>query len=350
MRQRIWRFVSVQPILFLAFVVVLPGVISQHRDAEGRPARVALQGSPAVIVPVEAALRAAHLRVTLTQRATKDTAKKKADVGVVVDSNGEVTVHVVKARGKSRDAYGAVVAALARADANGAPSVRVHRVNLSSTAHGQQLTFARFLPFYVLVQLLDVIQVGVNYLAAQASKRATEPLLVLPFRRSELALGMTMFAMVSGAVSLMSLFVPVAIFDALPFAVAGINVSFGIGLFLKMLFAGALLVPVLAAAGVLVGSAVRTPGEASAFGGIIGIGPMMTTFALTFFIKASLPTWLLALPLIGHHALLTQIAQGVAPLSHYAIVFGASAVWMAALLAPAGRFLARDRAVVRASD
>lgn len=352
-RQRPSVSIFLQPLLFLGFVMVLPGVLGTA-FVKIAPPTVAVEGSSPAAVTLTQQLRDQHVRVTRSGNAVAAARNKRASLGLIIHDDASVRVIVARTREKSRTAFGALEAALARVGAvrAGATPLKIEttRVELSKTPHGQELTFSRFLPFYILGQLISVLGLGITHFAGSAAKRATEPLLVLPFRRVELAVGKAGFSASTGLMLLAGMFIPLAIFIALPFAVAGVNVAMKPWAFAALVLGALTLLPVLGAAGVLLGSAARTPNQANVISALTGIVPLAIAGALTFVLHGVLPNWVLPIPLVGHFALLAEAARAAAPWWHFAVVLVASFAWAALFLVPAGRLLTRDRMVLRPAD
>ncbi|HVV38317.1 MAG TPA: ABC transporter permease subunit [Acidimicrobiales bacterium] len=354
-RQRIALGVILQPLFFLAAVVVLPGILANNQsNAAQRAPIVAVEGPAAPAASFVADLRQHHIRARLSPHARADTQAARCDLGVAVGTDGDVRFFVANTRDKSRNAYGAVQAALGRSLAERAGvadgGIRTTRQAIDKIPHGQQLNFSRLLPFYFVVQLLGVVGIAAGQFASTSSKRGLEPLLVLPLRRGEIAVGKAIFAAGAGLVALGALLAPLAVIATTHVSIAGIRPSLPAATFASLVAGSLCMLPFFGALGVLAGTSARTPGEAGAISALASIAPMLIALTLTFVVKGAVASWALFIPVVGQQTILSEAVRHTASAGDWALVLVASAFWAVVVLWPTGRLLRRDRMVIRPSN
>ncbi|HVT77394.1 MAG TPA: ABC transporter permease [Acidimicrobiales bacterium] len=352
-RQRIALGVILQPLFFLAAVVVLPGILANNQStAAQRAPVVAVQGPASQTASFVADLRQHHVRARLSQHARADTEAARSDLGVSLETDGRLRFFVVNTRDKSRNAYGAVQAALGRSLAERAGvsnGVRTTRQAIDKIPHGQQLNFSRLLPFYFVVQLLGVVGIAAGQFASTSSKRGLEPLLVLPLRRSEIAVGKAIFAAGAGLIALGALLAPLAVIATTHVSISGIRPSLPAATFAGLVAGSLCMLPFFGALGVLAGTSARTPGEAGAISTVASVAPMLIALTLTFVVKGAVASWALFIPVVGQQTILSEAVRHTATATDWTLVIVASAFWAAVVLWPTGRLLRRDRMVIRPS-
>lgn len=381
-RQRgIWTGLLLIPFVTVSFLLLLPGVLAQrerssHADAvhgvalqtAERAGAVAVAGTPEAAAALGLGRR---FRVSPSEDARRDVLDGRADVGVrivgdVVGALGaedpvEVETFVLSGRPRSRAALGAVAAAISakgldvaqeRLEVRGLPRatarpVGIDLVDLSSTPRGRRLSLARLLPLLVLLPAAGAVGVASQRISGSKDQRVFEPLLVLPFTRTELAVGKALSAFTIGTINLVAIAVPLLLGRQIPLGGAGRQVHLSFADIAAATGIGAVLLVLLVCLGVAVGAASRTSAELSS---------VLQTVTLPIFLMGSLlqfrsgiptETPLLILPFFGLLLCVRDVAIGVLSSADLGVAVAATLGWAALALGIATRILQGERSVVR---
>lgn len=241
---KVWRRLFLQPfvvILLLAFPVLL------FRSADERERRstftVAVQGDVGAV----AGLAEALARTPLTWRPADDAERavvtRTADVALRIPERAAATAregrpvplrvltlpHEVSSRFGGEavvqrlDELRAATAAEALARAGIPPAVAspfaLDTVDLTtSSGEGTRVGLAQALPPLLVIQLFGLMAAAEERLAGAKDRRVLEPLLVLPFQRLEILLGVGAATMSAGFLAAALLFVPLVVLLSLALA------------------------------------------------------------------------------------------------------------------------------------
>lgn len=376
-RQRgVWAGLLLIPFVTVSFLLLLPTVLADRERSIHAQAthRVALQTAPAGAAAETASALGLgrRLRVAPSEDARAEVLAGRADVGI--RTHGDVTaaladdeavkgeIFVLGGRSRSTAALGALAAAI---EAEGievgqqrlaeralppatARPVAVEVVDLSETTRGRRLSLARLLPLLVLLPAAGSVGVASQRISGSKDQRVFEPLLVLPFTRTELVVGKAVSAFTIGTINLVAIGLPLLLGRQIPIggskpvqlSVVDIGIATGIG---------AVLLILLVALGVAVGAASRTSAELSSVLQTITLPIFLMGSLLQFRSGIATETHLLVLPFFGLLLCVRDVAIGALDLADLGVAAAAAVVWAALALLVATRILQGERSVVRST-
>lgn len=375
-RQRgVWAGLLLIPFVTVIFLLLLPTVLAERERSSHAEAthRVAVEApAPAGAGETARALGLGRrFRVSSAEDARAEVLAGRADVGIrteadvaaAVAAGGAVEgeIFVLSGRSRSTAALGAVadaiesegialgqqrLAARALPPATARPVV-VEVVDLSGTSRGRRLSLARLLPLLVLLPAAGSVGVASQRISGSKDQRVFEPLLVLPFTRSELVAGKALSAFAIGTINLAAIGVPLLLGRQIPIGGAGRPVQLSVVDVAVTTGIGAVLLILLVSLGVAVGAASRTSAELSS---------VLQTVTLPIFLMGSLlqfrsgigtETELLVLPFFGLLLCVRDVAIGALELADLVVAAAATVAWAALALGLAQKILQGDRSVVR---
>lgn len=377
-RQRgVWSGLLLIPFVTVSFLLLLPGVLAQREQQSQARAtyRVALEAADgAEAATVLRALRLpSRFVVTASADADADVLSSKADVGLRLEPGAPARLEreepvagaavVLGSRSRSRVALGELAAALDEvglrlvdrrlavrdlAPATARPFV-VEDVDLSTSSRGRRLQLATLLPLLVLLPLSGTVGVAAQRISGSKDQRVFEPLLVLPYRRTELLLGKALSAWTIGTISLVALALPLLIGGELPLGAGGRPVHLPPAEVAAVAGIGAVLLSLLVALGVAVGAASRTSAELGSVLQLVTLPLFLMGSFLQF--RSAIPSTpgLLVVPFFGALLCVRDIGIGALDGRDLLLAAGASALWGVLAVALAARFLRSERAVVRST-
>jgi sodium transport system permease protein len=234
------------------------------------------------------------------------------------------------------EAYGQIIAAQ-RLLLRGVPPEVIRPISVDetdlSTASGRAVALLGMVSYFVLfATLLGGMYLANDATAGERERGSLEPLLILPVRRADLALGKVaataLFSAVSMALSLVGFLIAVQL---VPFGELGMNANFGPRV---MLGAALALLPfaVLGAALLnVVAAFTKTYKEAQSYLGVALLVPTLPILFASIVGVRSSPA-LLAIPALSQHLIITDLLRAEpVPAAAYAICWGTTLA-VAALL------------------
>lgn len=379
-RQRgVWAGLLLIPFVTVSFLLLLPTVLADRERSIHAQAthRVALQTAPAGAAETASALGLGRrFRVSPSEDARAEVLAGRADVGIrtrgdvitaLADDEAveavEGEIFVLSGRSRSTAALGALAAAIEdegievgqhRLAARALPPatarpVAVEVVDLSETTRGRRLSLARLLPLLVLLPAAGSVGVASQRISGSKDQRVFEPLLVLPFTRTELVVGKAVSAFAIGTINLAAIGLPLLAGRQIPIggskpvqlSVVDIGIATGIGTVLLVL---------LVALGVAVGAASRTSAELSSVLQTITLPIFLMGSLLQFRSGIATETHLLVLPFFGLLLCVRDVAIGALEPVDLCVAAAATAAWAALALIVAARILQGERSVVRSTS
>jgi sodium transport system permease protein len=374
-QRKVWRRLFLQPfivILLLAIPVLL------FRSAEARERRqqydVAVQGDVGAVPGLRAALDRRPFDLERVEDAERAVVTRGVDVAVVVPGDARTSlaagrpVHLrvlsLPVDNSSRFGGEAVMGRLAELRSRTA-SAALQRIGLPAavgspfalkavdltTASGEGTRFglAQALPPLLAIQLFGLMAAAEERLAGAKDRRVLEPLLLLPFRRLDVLLGIGAATMSAGFLAAALLFVPMVVgltlaLAAVTGAVAG-PVEVAAALLLGVLLFGV----VFTAIGLYAGARAHSGGEGSVFVTVA----QLTVFALVsvtpFLVDTAASGPLLLVPVLGPMLLVRDgVAGGFDVAPTVTALVGAAAV-AGVLVQRAVRLLDSEGSVLRSA-
>lgn len=376
-RQRgVWAGLLLIPFVTVSFLLLLPTVLADRERSIYAQAthRVALQTAPAGAAETASALGLGRrFRVSPSDDARAAVLAGRADVGIrtrgdvaaalAEDGAVEGEIFVLSGRSRSTAALGALAAAI---EAEGievgqqrlaeralppatARPVAVEVVDLSETTRGRRLSLARLLPLLVLLPAAGSVGVASQRISGSKDQRVFEPLLVLPFTRTELVVGKAVSAFTIGTINLAAIGLPLLLGRQIPIggshpvqlSVVDIGIATGIGTVLLIL---------LVALGVAVGAASRTSAELSSVLQTITLPIFLMGSLLQFRSGIATETHLLVLPFFGLLLCVRDVAIGALESPDLGLAAAATVAWAALALLAATKILQGERSVIRSTS
>lgn len=375
-RQRsVWVSLLMLPFINVLFLLLLPGFLTQREQSSLQRAtyRVAI-GSAGDVEVLRVALPAPRFRLVEEADPRRAVSERRADLGISLhpeavralstDGQAQGDVFVLGARNRSRAAYAvasvaleqyAVDLATTRVTAHGLPPaaarpVNVQRTDLNGTDRGRRLGLGTVLPLIVLLPLTGAVGISAQRISGSKDQRVFEPLLVLPFSRTEVLLGKAASSILLCAITLPAVAVPLLLGRVLRVVRAGQVVALPAAQTAGVVAIAVLLLTLLVSLGVMVGSASRTSAE---LGSVLQMATL-PIFLLGLFLqfRSGIVTRpeLLVLPFFGPLLLVRDLAIGALTAAHVLTAAAATATWTLLLLALGVRFVASERTVLRPTN
>ncbi len=336
-QRRVWRRLFLQPFLIILLLSV-PVLLFRSAAARERDQHftVAVAGDVDAVKGLREALRSDPFELRPTDDAARAVVSETVDAAVVVPADarqrsrsGEpVTLRVLSLPLDDGSRFGGEALTRRLAElrarqasealaANDLPATlatpfALHTVDLASASgEGTRFGLAQALPALLVIQLFGLMASAEERLAGAKDRRVLEPLLLLPFRRLDILLGIGGATMAAGLVAAGLLFVPLVVGLSLavaaisqsivgPFEVAGALVL-GIGLF-GLLFT---------AIGLYAGARAHSGGEGSVLVTIAQVTVFGLVSATPFLIDVAAEGPLLLVPVLGPMLLVRDaVARG----------------------------------------
>lgn len=352
-QRRVWRRLFLQPFLIIILlsvpVLIFRAEAAKERD---RSFTVALEGEISAVRGLHEALTADPFELRLVDDAARAVVSESVDAAVVVPEGARaiaaagqpVNLQVLSLPLDDGSRFGGEAltrrlaelrgvqasAALTKAGvpiAVATPFV-LETVDLASaTGEGTRFSLAQAIPPLLVIQLFGLMAAAEERLAGAKDRRVLEPLLLLPFRRLDILLGIGSATMSAGFLAAALLFLPLvvglslavaAISDTLvgPFEVAG-ALLLGIGLF------GV----VFTAVGLYAGARAHSGGEGSVFVTIAQVTAFALVSATPFLVDVAAEGPLLLVPVLGPMLLVRDaVAEGFELQATALVVAGTIAV------------------------
>lgn len=364
-QRRVWRRLFLQPLL-LVLLLSAPVLLLRSAEAETRKATftVGVEGDVDAVPGLRAALERAPLQLRTVEDGGRAVVSDATDTAVIVPDEARARVArgdpvplrvlVMPEENDSRFGSEALSRRLAElreqraAEAlstEGLPRTIVAPFDLEtvdltvSSGRGTRFGLAQAIPPLLVIQLFGLMAAAEERLAGAKDRRVLEPLLVLPFRRVDILLGIGAATMSAGLAAAALLFIPLVV--GLSVAVAAISdtVAGPFEVAAALLLGVVLFGLVFTALGLYAGARAHSGGEGSVF---------VTVAQVTVFAVMSVTPFLTDVP--GEGPLLVVPVLGPMLLVRDAVASGfdagPTAVTLLGALAVTGLLLRRAVAFV----
>lgn len=324
-QRRVWRRLFLQPLL-LVLLLSAPVLLLRSAEAETRKATftVGVQGDVDAVPGLRASLEKPPLKLRTVDDGGRAVVSDAADTALVVPggardlvSRGEpvpLRVLAMPAENDSRFASEALSRRLAElreqraAEAlsvEGLPRALVapfdfKTVDLSvSSGQGTRFGLGQAIPPLLVIQLFGLMAAAEERLAGAKDRRVLEPLLVLPFRRIDILLGIGAATMSAGLAAAGLLFIPLVV--GLSVAVAAISdtVAGPLEVTAALLVGVVLFGLVFTALGLYAGARAHSGGEGSVFVTVAQVTVFAVMSVTPFLAQVQADGPLLLVPVLG---------------------------------------------------
>jgi sodium transport system permease protein len=374
-QRKVWRRLFLQPFLVVALLGI-PVLIFRAADERDRKREftVAVEGDLSALPGLRAALSRRPLSLHPTDDAERAVVSRSRDVAVVVPGGAAadvaagrpVPLRLLALPVEASSRFGAeavqvrlaelrtTVASEALASEGLPPAVAApfafEVVDLNqATGEGTRLGLAQAIPALLAIQLFGLMASAEERLAGAKDRRVLEPLLVLPFRRLDILLGIGGATMLAGFVAAALLFIPMVV--GLTVAVAAVSSTvagpFEVGA--ALLLGIALFGVMFTAVGLFAGARAHSGGEGSVFVTVAQVAVFALVSATPFLTDVAAQGPILLVPVLGPMLLVRDaVASGFSAGPTLTALAGAAAV-TALLVSAAMRQLVAEASVLRAA-
>jgi sodium transport system permease protein len=309
-----------------------------------------IKPAPASLEEAQAAVRAGELDLVLVipeRYATQLPLGRPAPLDLVWDSsNNQVAKHAARAHALL-DAYGRQLAAV-RLQVRGVNPVTmlpldIRTVDVSTPASRSVLVLGMMTYLILFATLMGGLYLAIDATAGERERGSLEALLTLPVARGSLIGGKILATCLFMALSLA---LTVAAFSAslrwVPLESLGMSSNFGAGVALAVFGITLPFVPLGAGLMTVIASFTRSYKEAQTWVALVLLIPTLPILVASLYsLKEN--SWLMALPSLSQHLLITQLLRGEAPTAlNVAISAGTSLATGALLVALAVRLYRRE--------
>ncbi len=308
-QRKVWRRLFLQPLVVI-LLLAAPVLLFRAADERERAQEFTLtvEGPLEAIPGLREALERAPFVLDQAEDGARDVITGEADTAVVVPDSAQADVEagrpvrlrvlVLPQDKSSRFGSDAVIQRLAEfrssvaaatLDRQGVPAAAaapfaLRTVDLATTSdEGTRFGLAQALPPLLVIQLFGLMAAAEERIAGAKDRRVLEPLLVLPFRRLEVILGIGAASMAAGFLAAALLFVPLVVGLTVALAAVTAAVAGPLEVVGSLLLGVLLLGIVFTAIGLYAGARAHSGGEGSVF---------VTLAQLSVFAMASLTPFL----------------------------------------------------------
>jgi sodium transport system permease protein len=376
-QRKVWRRLFLQPFVVILLLAVPVLVFrTMERREQRQEFSVAVEGDVDAVPGLRAALDRHPLDLAAVDRGDGERAvvSRSRDAAVVVPAGAAATVaageplrlRVLTLPVDTSSRFGGEAVAARLAEVRGTiASSTLERAGLpgavaapfafetvdvgTTSGEGTRFGLAQALPPLLVIQLFGLMAAAEERLAGAKDRRVLEPLLLLPFRRVDILLGIGAATMSAGVLAAALLFVPLVLgltiaLAAVTGAVAGpaevaLALLLGIGLFSS----------VFTAVGLYAGARAQSGGEGSVFVTVA----QLTVFALVsvtpFLTDVAAEGPLLLLPVLGPMLLVRDGVAGGFDVVPTVLALAGSVAVTALLLRRAVQLLDAEGSVLRAA-
>ncbi|MDQ3106979.1 MAG: ABC transporter permease [Actinomycetota bacterium] len=308
-QRKVWRRLFLQPFVV---ILLLAAPVLLFRAAEERERTqeftLTVEGPLDAVPELRGALERAPFLLDQGDDGARDVITGDADTAVVVPDSAQADVKagrpvrlqvlVLPQDSSSRFGSDAVIRRLAELrssvatatlDRRGVPAAvaapfALRTVDLATTSgEGTRFGLAQALPPLLVIQLFGLMAAAEERIAGAKDRRVLEPLLVLPFRRLEVILGIGAASMAAGFLAAALLFVPLVVGLTIALAAVTATVAGPLEVAGSLLLGVLLFGVVFTAIGLYAGARAHSGGEGSVF---------VTLAQLSVFAMASLTPFL----------------------------------------------------------
>jgi sodium transport system permease protein len=335
-QRKVWRRLFLQPLVVVALLSVPVLIFRAGEEREKRSTyTVAVEGDVAAVPGLREALDRRPLRLREVGDAAQAVISSTAAAAVVVPASASddaargrpVRLQLLSLSTESSSRFGtAAVAqrleevrsttAAERLTAAGVPlsvtAPYVLRVVDLTTASGEGTRFGlgQALPPLLVIQLFGLMASAEERIAGAKDRRVLEPLLVLPFRRLDILLGIGAATMGAGFLAAALLFVPLVVGLTLALAAVTSTVGGPLEVAGALLLGVALFGAVFTAIGLYAGARAHSGGEGSVFITLAQLAVFAMASATPFLTDVAAAGPILFVPLLGPMLLVRDAIAG----------------------------------------
>lgn len=374
-QRRVFRRLFLQPLVFVALLGA-PALLIQRVEARERSSEitVAVEGDLDALDGLADSLDAPPLRVLRTDDAARRLTTRAAEVGVVIPSGAGAAVAegrpapldvlTFSTQDASERAGPAVLRRLSEYAreaservlvASGAPRNLATPLTLAvddvatTSPEGIRFGLAQALPVLLVIQLFGLTSVAEERLAGAKDRRTLEPLLLLPFRRSEVLAGVGIGSATIGALSALLVFVPLTLLVSTAVASIGRSLVGPFEITAAIATGAAGLALAFMSLGLLLGARASSTGEGSVFVVVAQVSVFAVVAASPFLTRLAAEGPILLVPVLGSLLLVRDgIGEGLQA-SDVALVLAGAAVTSWLLGRAALRRIGDERSVLRST-
>lgn len=347
-----------QPLVLL-FVIGISLVAPrfENRRAEGKPTVVAIEataaadsGAAAELLDRVRGLARPELAFLPQTDPAAAVAAGTTDIGIQARPAG-LSVLVLESRAESRVGVGRLRRAIAitREQQAGVPAadLTVGTRSLTTTAEGGRIALARFVPFYLLIQLAGAAATAASAIRGDKATRQIEALLVAPVPRSALVVGKALGALFEGTARLFVILGIGALAAAAP--TGSVRLSLPAVVLAQVSVAGVALLVTFVGVGTIIGAAARSAGQESAGIAIVTFAALGAGLAMQFLRAETVSAAVFAIPTVGPAFVARAALLGNMAATQLATTAVGGVVAGLILVAVAARLLERDGLSLRDS-
>jgi sodium transport system permease protein len=374
-QRKVWRRLFLQPFAVILLLAV-PVLVFRSADAKERRQRfsIAVEGDVAAVPGLFDALDRGSLDAVVVDDGERAVVSRGKDAAVVVGAEAAADVAAgrpvrlvvlsVPVDNSSRFAGEAVVARLAEVRATTAARALEHAglpgavaapfalrtVDLSTaSSEGTRFGLAQALPPLLVIQLFGLMASAEERLAGAKDRRVLEPLLLLPFRRIDILLGIGAATLSAGILAASLLFVPLVVGLSIALAAASGEVAGPLEVAAALFLGITLFGSVFTAVGLYAGARAHSGGEGSVFVTVA----QLTVFALVsltpFLTDVAASGPLLLVPVLGPMLLVRDGVAGGFDVGPTMLALAGSGAVAVTLVRRAVHLLDAEGAVLRSA-
>jgi sodium transport system permease protein len=374
-QRKVWRRLFLQPLVVVALLSVPVLLFRAGEEGEKRSTyTVAVEGDVAAVPGLREALDRAPLRLREVGDGAQAVISSTAAAAVVVPDSAPddaaggrpVRLQLLSLSSESSSRFGtAAVAqrleevrsttAAERLTAAGVPlsvtAPYVLRVVDLTTASGEGTRFGlgQALPPLLVIQLFGLMASAEERIAGAKDRRVLEPLLVLPFRRLDILLGIGAATMGAGFLAAALLFVPLVVGLTLALAAVTSTVGGPLEVAGALLLGVALFGAVFTAIGLYAGARAHSGGEGSVFITLAQLAVFAMASVTPFLTDVAASGPILFVPLLGPMLLVRDAIAGGFDAPAALLALAGTAAVVAVLLRRAVQLLDAEVSVLRST-
>jgi ABC-type Na+ efflux pump permease subunit len=374
-QKRVWRRLFLQPLLFIAVLSVPVLLVQQAQSREqDREVTVAVQGDAIDVPGLVDALTKPPLHYRPSTDAARDVVGSAAEVGLVLAPSTKAAVErgtpvpvqllTLPTETGSRLGGGTVAQRLAElraatvnaaTAARGLPPSVANPISLTpkdlatTTATGTRFGLAQGLPALLVIQLFGLMSNAEERIAGAKDRRVLEPLLVLPFRRRDIVLGIGGASLGIGFLAAALVFVPLALGLATFVGSVAKTVGGSFDVVSAILVGAILLGTFFTSFGLYAGARAHSGGEGSTFVTVAQVAVFAVVASTPFLSELAAKGPILAAPVIGPMLLIREGAASGLDTTQLVTAIAGALVVARLLVDRATRLVGAEVSVLRAS-
>jgi sodium transport system permease protein len=374
-QRKVWRRLFLQP---LVVVVLLSMPVLLFRAGEERERRstftVAVEGDLGAVPGLRDALDRAPLHLRIVGDGARAVISSTAAAAVVVpdgaaaeaDRGRPVHLRLLSLPSESRSRFGTAAVARRLEEARSAIAAdRLGRAGVplavtapyvlrvtdltTSSGEGTRFGLAQALPPLLVIQLFGLMASAEERIAGAKDRRVLEPLLVLPFHRLDILLGIGAATMGAGFLAAALLFVPLVVGLSLAVAAVTSTVAGPVEVAAALLLGVLLFGLVFTAVGLYAGARAHSGGEGSVFVTLAQLSVFAMASATPFLTDVAAQGPILLVPVLGPMLLVRDAVAGGFEAEPTVLALAGTAAVAAVLLRRAVQLLDAEVSVLRSS-